>query len=167
MRSSFAMFVLFLITRTESLASEANIYNEGLACFAMIASFPELASLPQGNVVTKMLLTLHLLITPICAFTNFQFRFCDSNRVQFLIVAPWNEDLIALSLSKFYPSPRSVDEITSQVSKDKTAQNVKMNIISTVDDTQKTPEWNQKPLWCHFHGITCNSNSADIIMERR
>ena len=79
-----------------------------------------------------------------------------------MILAPWNEDTIALSLSKFYPGPKSIDEITSKHGKNDIAQKMKMTIMSTVDDTQTTPKSNQKPLWCYFHGITCNSNSTDI-----
>jgi hypothetical protein len=50
MKFSFALFLLFQTTRILSFASEVNIYNEGLACFYMLASFPELANLPHGKV---------------------------------------------------------------------------------------------------------------------
>ena len=50
MKFLFALFLLFQTTRIVSFASEVNIYNEGMACFYMLASFPGLANLPHGTV---------------------------------------------------------------------------------------------------------------------
>lgn len=66
MKFSFALFLLFQTTRIVSFASEVNIYNEGLACFYMLASFPELANLPHG----KALFTLNEDISVIALAVN-------------------------------------------------------------------------------------------------
>ena len=73
------------------------------------------------------------------------------------ILAPWDEDAIALSFIKLYSSPKPIDETTDDVVQEK-----EMIDKSTVGITQRISETNQKPLWCFFHGITCRSNSTDL-----
>ena len=73
------------------------------------------------------------------------------------MLAPWDEDAIALSFIKLYPSLKPIDETTDDV-----AQEQEMIDKPSVDGARRISETNQKPLWCSFHGITCNSNSTDL-----
>lgn len=73
------------------------------------------------------------------------------------MLAPWDEDAIALSFIKLYPSPKPIDETTDDV-----AQGNEMIDKSNVGGARRISDTNQKPLWCSFHGITCNSNSTDV-----
>ena len=79
MRSSFALFAFYLITRTTSFASEADLCDEGLARSPMIVSFQELASPSHGNVASWR-----------CFWHNTSRKSCFCER-EISVTIPWSE----------------------------------------------------------------------------